>query len=113
MQARGTRRATILFQLSYKEETDFSLLCDIIRENLRASGHLPRVQARGQAHIAHPDPTRDRGSSTEFFINKAIGWALRQYSRIDPQGVRKFVAETPLQPLSSREALKWLARRQR
>ena len=75
------RRATILFQLGYKKDTDFELLCDIIRENL---------------------------GSQEFFINKAIGWALRQYTRIDPQGVRDFVAATPLNPLSAREALKWL-----
>ena len=75
------RRATILFQLGYKQDTDFALLCDIIRENL---------------------------NSKEFFINKAIGWALRQYTRVDPQGVRNFVATTPLHPLSAREALKWL-----
>lgn len=80
------RRACILFQLSYKDETDFDLLCKIIRENL---------------------------GSKEFFINKAIGWALRQYTRIDPQGVRKFVRETPLNPLSAREALKWLEKRRK
>jgi 3-methyladenine DNA glycosylase AlkD len=78
------RRACILFQLNYKNETDFPLLCDIIRENL---------------------------GSKEFFINKAIGWALRQYSRVDAQAVREFVAQTPLQPLSAREALKWLEKR--
>ena len=78
------RRATILFQLNYKKETDFPLLCEIICENL---------------------------NSKEFFINKAIGWALRQYTRIDPEGVRQFVAETPLQPLSAREAVKWLEKR--
>lgn len=78
------RRATILFQLGYKKDTDFELLCDIIRGNL---------------------------GSQEFFINKAIGWALRQYTRVDPQGVRDFVAATPLHPLSAREALKWLEKR--
>jgi len=78
------RRATILFQLGYKKDTDFELLCDIIRGNL---------------------------GSQEFFINKAIGWALRQYTRVDPEGVRDFVAATPLQPLSAREALKWLDKR--
>lgn len=78
------RRAAILFQLNYKDETDFDLLKDIIRENL---------------------------GSREFFINKAIGWALRQYTRIDPRGVRRFVAETELSPLSAREALKWLEKR--
>ncbi len=79
------RRACILFQLGYKQETNFDLLKDIIRENL---------------------------GSKEFFINKAIGWALREYTRIDPQGVRAFVAETPLSPLSAREALKWLESRE-
>jgi 3-methyladenine DNA glycosylase AlkD len=78
------RRAAILFQLNYKTETDFWLMREIICENL---------------------------GSKEFFINKAIGWALRQYTRVDPQGVRQFVAETPLNPLSAREALKWLEKR--
>ena len=78
------RRACILFQLGYKNETDFGLLKDIICENL---------------------------GSHEFFINKAIGWALRQYTRVDPQAVRKFMKETPLHPLSAREALKWLEKR--
>jgi 3-methyladenine DNA glycosylase AlkD len=80
------RRSAILFQLNYKDETDFSLLCEIIRENL---------------------------GSKEFFINKAIGWALRQYTRIGPQAVREFVAATPLHPLSAREALKWLEKRKK
>ena len=76
------RRTTILFQLNYKEETDFDLLCDIIRENL---------------------------GSKEFFINKAIGWALRQYARTDPKAVKKFVNATKeLNPLSRREAMKHL-----
>ena len=78
------RRTTIIFQLMYKKQTDFPLMCEIIRENL---------------------------GSKEFFINKAIGWALRQYSRVDAQAVRDFVAQTPLQPLSAREALKWLDRK--
>jgi 3-methyladenine DNA glycosylase AlkD len=75
------RRACILFQLNYKQETDFNLLCDIIRENL---------------------------NSNEFFINKAIGWSLRQYARVDPKAVKKFVKSTPLHPLSRREAMKHL-----
>ena len=75
------RRTTILFQLNYKKETDFDLLCEIICENL---------------------------GSKEFFINKAIGWSLRQYARIDPKAVKKFVNSTTLHPLSSREALKHL-----
>ncbi|HEX5839343.1 MAG TPA: DNA alkylation repair protein [Anaerolineales bacterium] len=75
------RRACILFQLNYKKETDFDLLSEIIRENL---------------------------DSKEFFINKAIGWSLRQYARIDPKAVTKFVRSTPLHPLSRREAMKHL-----
>jgi 3-methyladenine DNA glycosylase AlkD len=75
------RRTCILFQLNYKEETDFDLLCDLIRENL---------------------------GSKEFFINKAIGWALRQYARTDPKAVKKFVKATDLHPLSRREAMKHL-----
>ena len=78
------RRTALLFQLRYKDETDFELLKEIIGENL---------------------------GSKEFFINKAIGWSLRQYSRVDPAGVRKFVKETPLHPLSAREAMKQLEKR--
>lgn len=74
------RRTTLLFQLGYKTETDFELLCELIRENL---------------------------GSEEFFINKAIGWALRQYAHTNPVPVRKFVKVTKeLHPLSRREALK-------
>lgn len=39
-------------------------------------------------------------------------WALREYSKTDPQAVRDFVAQTRLHPLSAREALKWLERRE-
>jgi 3-methyladenine DNA glycosylase AlkD len=74
------RRTTLLFQLSYKEETDFDLMCELIKENL---------------------------GSDEFFINKAIGWALRQYAWTNPAPVKKFVKATKdLHPLSRREALK-------
>ena len=74
------RRTTLLFQLGYKEETDFELLCELVKENL---------------------------GSDEFFINKAIGWALRQYAWNNPTAVKKFVKATKvLNPLSRREALK-------
>ncbi|MGI9646716.1 MAG: DNA alkylation repair protein [Ilumatobacteraceae bacterium] len=49
-----------------------------------------------------------RAGDTEFFVRKAIGWALRQYARTDPDAVRRFVAETELSGLSRREALKHL-----
>src|SRR3972149_7329644 len=74
------RRTALLFQLGYKKETGFDLLCEIIRENL---------------------------GSDEFFINKAVGWALRQYAHTNPAPVKKFVKATKeLHPLSRREALK-------
>lgn len=79
------RRTCILFQNKYRTKTDFDLLKAIIQENL---------------------------GSKEFFINKAIGWALREHTRVDPDGVRAFVSATPLAPLSAREALKWLHRQE-
>lgn len=66
-----------------KSATDVDLLGDVIRANLGES---------------------------EFFIRKAIGWALRQHATTDPDWVRAFVADHPAQlsPLSRREALKHL-----
>jgi 3-methyladenine DNA glycosylase AlkD len=53
--------------------------------------------------------TRQAGHR-DFFVRKAIGWALRQYARTDPDAVRAFVAQhrDRLSPLSVREALKHL-----
>jgi 3-methyladenine DNA glycosylase AlkD len=55
----------------------------------------------------------DRAHETDFFIRKAIGWALREVSKQDEQRVRTFVAEhdAELSGLSKREALMWLKRR--
>lgn len=49
----------------------------------------------------------------DFFVRKAIGWALREYSKVDAAAVVAFVAdhEDELSGLSRREALMWLARR--
>jgi 3-methyladenine DNA glycosylase AlkD len=47
--------------------------------------------------------------SKEFFIQKAIGWALREYAKTNPGAVREFVEATPLASLSRREALKHLS----
>ena len=49
----------------------------------------------------------------DFFARKAIGWALREYSKTDAGWVRGYVAAqaSRLSPLSRREALKWLERR--
>lgn len=76
-------RSCLLFQLLYKENTDEQLLFGLIR---------------------------DMKEEKDFFIRKAIGWALRNYSKVNPESVRKFVSETPLSPLSQKEALKWLNR---
>ncbi|SFT25011.1 3-methyladenine DNA glycosylase AlkD [Paenibacillus sp. BC26] len=73
------RRTAILFQLGYKGRTDAELLFSLIRRT------------------AHED---------EFFIRKAIGWALREYAKTDAAAVQQFVADTALSPLSVREALK-------
>jgi 3-methyladenine DNA glycosylase AlkD len=75
------RRTSIICQLSLRAETDLDLLYACIEPSL---------------------------SSREFFLRKAIGWALRQYARIDPAEVQRYVAEheSQLSPLSKREALK-------
>lgn len=54
-----------------------------------------------------------RAADTDFFLRKSIGWALRQYSKVDEAAVRAFVADhdAELSGLSKREALKWLDRR--
>jgi len=75
------RRTAIIFQLNYKAETNVELLEELI---------LIEIESR------------------EFFIQKAIGWALRQYARINPDRVRTFANNSPLKPLSKREALKHL-----
>lgn len=72
-------RTAILFQLKWKGDTDQALLFSSIRK-----------------HARHKD----------FFIRKAIGWALRQYARTAPEAVRSFVVAYPLAPLSTREALR-------
>jgi 3-methyladenine DNA glycosylase AlkD len=78
------QRSCILFQLKYKKDTDLELLYSFIHE-LR--------------------------QSNEFFIQKAIGWILREYSKINPDEVYKFVRSTQLKPLSSREALRLMIKK--
>ncbi len=80
------QRSAILFQLKYKNNTDESLLF----------GYCSRLKHSG-----------------EFFIRKAIGWALREYSKTNPQQVMSFVDTHPdLSGLSRREALKRIAKSQ-
>ncbi len=54
--------------------------------------------------------SRRRAADTEFFIRKAIGWALREYAKTNPTAVKRFVGENQdlLSGLSRREALKHL-----
>jgi 3-methyladenine DNA glycosylase AlkD len=56
-----------------------------------------------------------RSADTDFFIRKAIGWALREYSKTDEEAVVAFVEQNAdrLSGLSHREALMWLTRRAR
>ena len=75
------RRTAIEFQLGLKEATDPELLGKIIDCNL---------------------------DSREFFINKAIGWALRDYSKTKPAWVRSYMASRELSPLSRREGSKYI-----
>jgi 3-methyladenine DNA glycosylase AlkD len=75
------RRTSILSQITFKKDTDLDLLYDCIEPSL---------------------------DSKEFFLRKAIGWALRQYAWTDPAEVRRYVSahEKELSGLSKREALK-------
>lgn len=77
------RRVAIIHQLLFKDKTNTELMERIIVNNL------------GQS---------------EFFINKAIGWSLRQYSKTDADWVREFVEKyrDRLAPLSIKEASKYL-----
>jgi 3-methyladenine DNA glycosylase AlkD len=76
------RRVAILYQLRYKRQTDVGRLFAAIVQN---------------------------SLDKEFFIRKAIGWALREYARTDAKAVQDFVFDHPeLSGLSRREALKHL-----
>ncbi len=72
-------RSAILFQLGYKNNTDADLLFSLCE---RFSG------------------------SGEFFIQKAIGWSLREYGKNAPDAVLNFVNSHSLKPLSRREAIR-------
>jgi 3-methyladenine DNA glycosylase AlkD len=74
------RRSSIICQVGHKADTDLDLLARTIEPNL---------------------------GDRDFFIRKAIGWALREVSYVDPSWVRAFVAaHDDLSPLSKREALR-------
>ncbi len=73
------KRTAILFQLKYKAQTDLDLLFEIIKKNK---------------------------DSQAFFIQKAIGWVLRENAKRIPETIKQFVDNQDLAPLSKREALK-------
>ncbi|WP_026695927.1 DNA alkylation repair protein [Peribacillus kribbensis] len=75
------RRTAILFQLKYKQQTDAARLYRYIERN---------------------------ADSKEFFIQKAIGWALREYSKTSPDSVAGFIQTHELPKLSIREGSKYL-----
>lgn len=77
------RRIAIDHQLLRKDKTNTELLEKIIINNL---------------------------GSNEFFINKAIGWSLRDYSKTNPEWVRRFIEKYKMQlaPLSIKEASKYI-----
>ena len=79
------RRAALLAHLHHKEQTNTDLLAELI------------------LRLCHEQ---------EFFIRKAIGWVLRDYSYTNPEWVQAFVAahEDKLSGLSKREALKQIHR---
>lgn len=73
------QRSSILFQKAFKQQTNHQMLA---------------------AYILHC------AASKEFFVQKAIGWALREYAKTNAAWVQTFVSEHPLPRLSKREALK-------
>ena len=75
------KRISIIYQLKYKSDTDTDFLAKAILTNC---------------------------GTKEFFINKAIGWALREYSKTDPDWVRDFIKNNTLHSLSVREGSKYI-----
>jgi len=75
------RRSAILFQLKYKDQTNEELLYRYIEQN---------------------------AESKEFFIQKVIGWVLREYSKTNPTSVKRFIETHSLSALSVREGSKYL-----
>ncbi len=75
------RRSCLIHQLKYGNNTDFTLLMDLINQFK---------------------------NDKEFFIQKAIGWSLRQYSKFQPEAVRDFLHDSDLKGLARKEAEKYL-----
>lgn len=75
------KRSAILHQLKYKTHTNTALLQDIILSS---------------------------NTTDEFFLNKAIGWALREYSKTNKKWVKQFLQDNKFHSLTVREASKYL-----
>lgn len=77
------RRSAIIYQLHLKQKTNTQVLAQIICNNL---------------------------GDSEFFINKAIGWSLREYGKTDPEWVRDFIKryKERLSNLSIKEGSKYI-----
>lgn len=77
------RRVAILYQLSLKDKVDEIILDKILVNNL---------------------------GDNEFFINKAVGWALRDYSKYNPEWAREFIKKNKdnMANLIIREASKYI-----
>jgi 3-methyladenine DNA glycosylase AlkD len=73
------QRTAIIHQLTYKKDTKEELLFELCKIKL---------------------------NEKEFFIRKAIGWALRQYAKFAPEAVINFIKTNDLSNLSKREAIK-------
>lgn len=78
------QRTCIIFQLKYRLNTDTNLMFE----------YMLRLN-----------------QSNEFFIQKAIGWALRQHSKYERDLIVDFIRDNELKPLSKREGMKWLRER--
>lgn len=78
------KRLSITYQLPYKSKTNLEVLENHILEN---------------------------ASNENFFIQKAIGWILREYSKTDYKWVLNFVIQNSnkLKSISKRETIKWIA----
>ena len=76
------QRTCLLFQLKYKSNVNIPLLTEFIS---------------------------DFHSNKDFFIQKAIGWSLRELSKIYPNQTKEIIAKYAIEGLAKREALKWVS----
>lgn len=76
------QRSCLIYQLKYKDKVDSLYLEDLIRQ---------------------------MNSNQEFFIQKAIGWSLRQLSKYNPEEVKRILGNNPIKGLALREASKYLS----